>query len=330
VVDRLPGGRGGLPAAGGLRGGPGGLPTGRRGRSEPPRGRGLRALLDLGIPPLGAGEPGDPGLFGPGSETWRVGRERVLLLGGQAALLLQIAHPLVAAGVADHSDFRRRPLDRLRATLGATLAVTFGDRRQAEEAALAVASAHGRVRGRLDRQEGPFAPGTPYRASDPELALWVHATLVEVALDTYERFVGPLGEDRRARYYEEGKRFAVLFGVTDEVLPATYPEFRRYVAAMLEGPALTVGERARELARDVLRPPGAPALAPLGAAGRVVAAGLLPPRLREGFGLPWGPRERGALAALTASLRAVLPLLPPGARYWPHYLEAMCRTGARA
>ncbi|HXF57388.1 MAG TPA: oxygenase MpaB family protein [Actinomycetota bacterium] len=291
------------------------------------RARGLGALLGLGIPLPGPGEPGDPGLFGPGSETWRVGRERVLLLGGQAALLLQLAHPLVAAGVAEHSDFRRRPLERLRATLRATLAVTFGDRRQAEEAARAVADTHRRVRGSLREAAGPFPAGTPYRALDPHLALWVHATLVEVALDTYERFVGPLGEARRARYFEEGKRFAALFGVTEQVMPRTYGEFRRYVGSMVEGPALTVTEEARALARDVLRPRGSPALVAVAAAGRLAAAGLLPARLREAFGLPWGAAERAAFASLARSVRAALPLLPARLRYWPHYLEALRRTG---
>lgn len=288
---------------------------------------GVTGPLGLGIPLPGRGEPGDPGLFGPGSETWRVGRERVLLLGGQAALLLQLAHPLVAAGVAEHSDFRRRPLERLRATLGATLAVTFGDRRQAEEAARAVASTHRRVEGSLREGAGPFPAGTPYRALDPHLALWVHATLVEVALDTYERFVGPLGDARRARYFEEGKRFAALFGVTEEVMPPSYPEFREYVASMLEGPALTVTEQARALARDVLHPRGSLTLVAVAAAGRLAAAGLLPARLREAFGLPWGAAERAAFGSLARSVRAVLPVLPARVRYWPHYRQALRRVG---
>src|SRR5438093_12192393 len=91
-----------------------------------------RDLLGLRLEP---GQAGDPGLFGPGSVVWRVGRERVLLAGGPAALLLQLAHPLVAEGVAAHSGFEREPLQRLMATLDATLTITFGDRAQAEAAA---------------------------------------------------------------------------------------------------------------------------------------------------------------------------------------------------
>src|SRR6059058_4391825 len=113
--------------------------------------RGPLAWLDrrIGVPPPEPGEPGDPGLFGPGSMVWRIGRERALLLGGPAALLLQLAHPLVAAGVAAHSDFRRDPFARLRATLDSVLTISYGDRSQAEAAAEAVAATHRRVRGRL-------------------------------------------------------------------------------------------------------------------------------------------------------------------------------------
>ena len=83
-------------------------------------GGGLLASLGLDLPPLEPGERWDPGLFGPDSTVWRIGRERILLAGGPAALLLQIAHPLVAAGVTNHSGFSEDPFLRLRATLDAT------------------------------------------------------------------------------------------------------------------------------------------------------------------------------------------------------------------
>ncbi|MDP9429253.1 MAG: DUF2236 domain-containing protein [Actinomycetota bacterium] len=117
-------------------------------------------------------------MFGPGSEVWRIGRERVLLLAGPAALLMQIAHPLVAAGVDEHSDFRIRPLHRLRATLDATLTMTFGDRDQAAEAAARIRSRHRRVTGCTRDAVGAFPAGTGYRADDPQLARWVVAILV--------------------------------------------------------------------------------------------------------------------------------------------------------
>ena len=127
----------------------------------------------LGVPsPPTGGTPGDPGLFGPASTVWRLGRERVLLVGGPAALLMQLAHPLVAAAVARHSEFRHDPMRRLRGTLQAVLAITFGDRPQAEEAAAAVLAVHVRVRGTTTLRVGPYPPGTRYEASDPVLLAW--------------------------------------------------------------------------------------------------------------------------------------------------------------
>src|SRR5438105_13221343 len=129
--------------------------------------------VGLDLPPLGAGAPGDPGLFGPQSMIWNVARERVLVAAGPAALLMQLAHPLVAAGVDDHSDFRRDPFARLRATLDDTLTISFGNSEQSERAADRVRAVHRRVRGRLRSGVGSYATGTPYDAADPALALWV-------------------------------------------------------------------------------------------------------------------------------------------------------------
>jgi uncharacterized protein (DUF2236 family) len=153
-------------------------------------------------------------LSGPGSQVWRVWREKTLLLGGPAAVLLQLAHPLIAAGVAAHSSFRADPLRRLRAVLDTTLTVTFGDRRQATAAAARVGKLHRRVQGRLPVAVGCFPAGSVYRASDPRLALWVHATLVVVALDVVDQFVSSLTTEQRARYYQESKPFAVLFATS--------------------------------------------------------------------------------------------------------------------
>src|SRR5580700_3287772 len=106
------------------------------------------------VPPLAAGTPGDPGLTGPGSVTWRVCRERVVLLGGLSALLLQLAHPLVAAGVAEHSSFHRDPVRRLKRTLELLLVTTFGDVRQVGEMTRRIAGIHRAVSGSLQQDVG--------------------------------------------------------------------------------------------------------------------------------------------------------------------------------
>jgi uncharacterized protein (DUF2236 family) len=295
--------------------------------------RRLVKVLDRLVPGLaplllGPGRPGDPGLFGPKSMLWRVARERLVLAGGPAALLLQLAHPLVAAGVADHSGFKHDPFGRLRATLDATLAISFGDKDQAVAAAARVRSAHRRVRGRLPAAVGPFPKGAPYDATDGPLAMWVHATLVEMALDTYDRLVRPLSVADRSVYFEEAKPFAELFGVTAGMMPETYEDFREYFRSMVDGPTLAVDARARDLGAAVLHPPLATVMKPAGRMVRAFTLGLLPDGLRAAYGLAWGARERAAGRAVSFTTRTVVPLLPGTVRYWPHYRVARRRTSA--
>ena len=287
----------------------------------------LRDLFDP-CPAPPPGRPGDPGLYGPGSAVWTVARERALLAGGGAALLLQLAHPKVAAGVAQHSGFRRDPFARLRATLDAMLLVTFGDRRQALDAAREVAAVHRRVRGRLPTAAGPFAAGEPYAASDPDLALWVHATLVRSALGAFERFVRPLAPGEAQAYYREMATQAELFGVPSSLLPEDLAAFDAYVDGMVRGGPIVVSAEARALAPHVLRPPAPPAVRAAMGAMAVVTAGFLPERLRSDYGLPWGTRDAAVFGMIARAARASVPFLPAGRRFWPHHQVALRRIAA--
>ncbi len=289
------------------------------------------AYLASLVPPEPApGAPGDPGAFGPGSEVWRIGRERALVLAGPAALLMQIAHPLVAAGVDEHSDFRVHPVHRLRTTLDATLTMTFGDCDQAAKAAARIRSRHRRVTGCTRDAVGAFPAGTGYRADDPQLALWVLATLVWTALELYDGFVAPLPHERRARYQAETSRIGSFLGVPQELLPGSYGEFTRYLASM-DNAVLEVGPRARGLAAEILsasvRGVPRPLLPGAGLLAGVLTAGLLPPGLRADYGLRWGWREQQAFRAARLATRTALPALPPHVRYWPHYVSAYRRVG---
>jgi uncharacterized protein (DUF2236 family) len=259
--------------------------------------------------------------------VWRIGRERLLLAGGAAALLLQIAHPLVAAGVAEHSDFPRHAFDRLRSTLDATLRITFGDHEQAEEAVARIRGTHVRVRGTLAEAAGNHPAGTPYDATDPQLAMWVHATLILTALGTYEQLVGRLTWEARRAYYQEAKAFGALFGASPEVMPETFRDFRSYVRSMTEGGALAVGTPARTLAPDIINPPVPSVLGPSRPLHRLVTASLLPRQIREGFGLRRTAWDRSALSVLASTTRLVVPLMPSALRFWPHYRTAIRRVG---
>ncbi|HEX2030290.1 MAG TPA: oxygenase MpaB family protein [Actinomycetota bacterium] len=230
-------------------------------------------------------------------------RERVLLVGGQRALLMQLAHPLVAAGVAEHSDFPARALERLRRTIDLTLAIVFGTEDEARAATGAIRAVH-------DRVTGATAAGA-YSANDPRLLLWVNATLIDTTMAVYERFVRPLPAAAWRRYYEESRASAELFGIPAEVIPGDLRAFRAYLAGMLAGAELWATPESRRLAHAVLRPPLSLPLRVPTAAVRQLTLALLPRRVADVFGLRAGVRARFALAAASAASRTALPLLPP-------------------
>lgn len=276
-------------------------------------------------PAPGAGMAGDPGIFGPGSAAWRVGRERVILAGGPAALLLQVAHPLVAEGVRAHSDFSADPLRRLRGTLDAVLTVSFGDRTQVRGAVDYVDRKHRPVQGTLPVQAGSLPAGTPYRASDPELSLWVFATLVWSAVEVTEAFRRPLARKERDAYYRDMTRMAHLFNVPAALLPGDYAGLERYVDQQVSA-TLHVGPDAALIARQVLAPDPPIVVRPVRPLPAVLAAGVLPPTVRTAYGLAWRRRERVCFAVVRRATRLAAPLLPARIRYWPHYLMARQRV----
>jgi uncharacterized protein (DUF2236 family) len=256
-------------------------------------------------------------LFGRESLTWRVNREAALLLGGGRALLLQLAHPLVAAGVARHSNFRRDPLQRLWRTLELMLTITFADAAGAIRAVRQIEKAHARVTGTLDFDIGPFPKGTRYDANDPELLLWVHATLVDSALLVYERFVGRLTPRERAAYYEESKRGGRILGVPPALLPETLPDFEDYMFEMYRGEILAVGSIGREVAEAVLWPAAPAGLRYALVVPNFITFDLLPSAVRERYGFPWGPGLGLAAQGLALLSRTALPLLPGFLRVMP-------------
>ena len=249
-------------------------------------------------------------LFDPNGVFWRVNREALLLVGGGSALLLQIAHPLVAAGVAEHSGFREEPVRRLYRTVTAMQKIVYADRRTALAAASQVNRVHATVRGVLTEPTPVFPVGTPYRASDPALLLWVHATLVETALRTYETFLPALHPSERERYYQESKTIGALLGLTPGDVPEDYDAFARYFDAMVEGPQLYVTPTVAELAEQIIHPPISwfPRIA--GDALSIATTALLPEPIRELYGLRWSPRRKLAWNFVRRSIRRTLPYMP--------------------
>lgn len=234
----------------------------------------------------------------------RVNAEPAVALGAGRALLLQLAHPAVAHGVQDHSDFKRNPFKRLQGTLEAMYAAVFGT----EELAAGV--------GRRVRWIHDFVTGPDYRANEPANLLWVHATLLDTAIGCYERFVEPLTPAQRATYYEEMTRVAARFGLRRADQPADHEAFRRYFDETVAG--LEVTEVGRDLAGFILDPAlplrlHAP-MRPLLRFNRTLTLGMLPPALRSSFGFSWSADDERRFGRATERTRRVFAATPRAVR----------------
>jgi uncharacterized protein (DUF2236 family) len=250
------------------------------------------------------------GYFAPESVIRRVGNSPLVpLLGGGPAVLMQVAHPLVAAGVVCHSDYRNDLWGRLRRTLRALYLIVYGSKQEGERAAEAVRAVHAQVRGTTREQLGSFPPGTPYSAADPDLMLWVHATLILSSLAVQRRFVGRLTASEEEQYYQQMALVARLFGVPDHTIPNTLRDFDEYLEAQLAGQTLCVTAPAREVAAVILEATLPAPLRPLVPAHRLATAALLPASIRSQYGLPWNRPRALALSVFAPSLRlSAVPL----------------------
>ncbi|MFD0906092.1 oxygenase MpaB family protein, partial [Actinomadura sediminis] len=260
------------------------------------------------IPP--PARPSPPGAAGPGAADLAarladrdvlraLGAEPIVGLGAGRALLMQLAHPGVARGVAEHSDFADRPLARLFGTLDFLLIVSFGTPEEVARIAAKVRGVHTSVR------------GDGYSGDDPGLQLWVNATLIDSALYLHERLGRPgrPSPEQAEEYYRQARIVAEVLGCPPEAQPPDLASFRAYMAETAA--SLEVGDDARKVAAAVLYPKRLRALGPGLAVFRVVTAALLPEPLREQYGLPWSPRHRRA-AGLVLGAAALGHRLTPG------------------
>ncbi|MFB4310114.1 oxygenase MpaB family protein [Actinomadura sp. GTD37] len=238
--------------------------------------------------------------------------EPLVGLAAGRALLMQLAHPDVARGVAEHSDFADRPLARLFGTLDFLLIVTFGTPDQVARIAAKVRGIHGTVRG-----EG-------YSGNDPDLQMWVNATLIDSALHVHETLMRPRGGELPEAYYRQARVVAEVLGCPLESQPADLAAFRAYMAETLA--ALEVTDTAREVAGAVLWPRRLRVLFPALAVFRLVTAALLPEPLRAQYGLPWTPARRRAAGLLLGAASAVHRVTPGPLRRPPQPLLVRLAT----
>ena len=241
------------------------------------------------------------------------------MLGWGRAVLLQLAHPLVAAGVGEYSQFSRGAgsfVRRARGTIGAMLTITFGTPAEAREAIDHINAIHDRVHGVLRDAVGPYPAGTPYSAHDPQLMLWVHATLIESMVLTYEQLVGPLSAEDKDRYVIEASYTTEQLGVPRERQPATYAELDAYLADRDASGEIAVGPDARRVAAELLSPPVGLA-SPAFRVTRLITVGLLPPPIREAYGFEWNDHREQRFNRTLSVIRRVRGTLPAQLREWP-------------
>jgi uncharacterized protein (DUF2236 family) len=262
------------------------------------------------------------GYFTDESAIRQVYRERAMALAGPRALLMQAAHPLAVSGLLAHSSALEAPYERLMRTAEVMSTVTFGTRADADRVTRRVRAMHRRVGGTLRRPAGRFEAGTPYRADDPDLLLWVLYTLVDSAIVVYGKYVGGLDDEAQDGFWQDYRVVGELFGLAWSGMPGDILELRAYGDEMLAGETLLVSDWARTRAREiVLEPPVPLAARPLVEAVNFVTVALLPERIRREYGfLPLPPAWlRRALVTGGAEYvkRAVIPFLPARLRYVP-------------
>ncbi len=259
------------------------------------------------------------GIFGPASLTWRIDREAIVFLGAGRALLLQLAHPWVAAAIAEHSRTFADPIGRFHRTFDFMFTMVFGSLDQALAAAGRLHRRHAMIVGHLPEAIGPFDKGSLYRANEVSALRWVHATLVDTALMAHNLVLPALTVEERERYWAESRLFGALFGLAPTDLAADWASFVAYNEAMAQSDILSVSTAARDIAGQIfsggrtwLRPPRW---------YRALSLQMLPERLRMGFGFPFDAREDSALAWI----RRVYPTLPARLRTVGPYQEAQAR-----
>jgi uncharacterized protein (DUF2236 family) len=251
--------------------------------------------------------------------TRRINAERLALLGWGRAILLQLAHPLIAAAVYDHSSFRATTWSaaaRLRSTIHAMLALTFGTDAEREHALHGIGAIHRRVHGTLPGGVGPFPAGTPYSAEDGSLVLWVHLTLLESVPLVYELFVAPLSDAERDAYCAEAAWVAIALGADPAQVPRTWDHVCAELARIYASGAIAVGPQARELGRSVVSPGIGRFVPPAGWLNRLVTVGLLPPRIREEYGFAWHARRQRTFERVVPIVCAVRRHLPDRVALW--------------
>jgi uncharacterized protein (DUF2236 family) len=249
----------------------------------------------------------------------RVHRESVVALNGPRALLMQAAHPVAFAGFFMSTGALSDPYARLKRTADVLNTAVYGEQAEADAATARVRRVHSRVRGTLPGAVGKFPAGTPWAADDPDLLLWIIATLADSGSLVFERYVRPLSRAERDAYWDDWRLIGSLFGLPDREMPSSSLVLALYMREMLNSEVLHVSPQARELGiQIVMRPPVPLAARPLLELANFITVGLLPAPIRRQYGFSWDPVRSVTLRlGQEYTRRLIVPALPPRMRYGP-------------
>jgi uncharacterized protein (DUF2236 family) len=242
-----------------------------------------------------------------------VSGERIVVLGWPRAVLMQLAHPLIAAGIAQHSAYRGGAAEaavRLRHTVWAMVSLTFGDEERRSRALSRIRSIHRTVHGTLDDPAGPFAAGSSYSAEDPALLLWVHATVLDSSAEMYQRVVGPLTPMELDALCDESAALLIDLGGDALTVPRTWDALRLYMDTIGRSGVLAVSAAARAVADRVLWPTAGRRPVPFTGLQRLLTIGLLPEWLRSAYGYKWDDTGQARFARAIRLLRAGRRVMP--------------------
>lgn len=267
------------------------------------------------------------GIFGPGSVSWKINRESALFLGAGRAALLQLAHPWVAAALAEHSTLLDNPIARFHNTFRIVFTMIFGTLDQALAAARHLYALHTRIRGEITEDVAGWKRGSHYEANEVNALRWVYATLVESAVLAYECALGPMAAGEREQYYAESRILAGLFGLPADTLPENWESFLAYNQAMHASDALGVSQEGRTIAHSLLTGAGSWIHPPRWY--RALTMAWMPERFREDFGLDFSAADQRTAQRTMRCLPWIYRSMPPPFRFSGPWQEARARLAGR-
>jgi uncharacterized protein (DUF2236 family) len=268
------------------------------------------------------------GLFKPDSVSWKVNREAGLFLAAGYATLLQLAHPWVAAAIAEHSKTFHDPIGRFHQTFRVMFTMSFGPVDQAITTARHMHRRHQSIHGTMRETVGAFAKSSQYEANEVRALQWVYATLIDTSVMAYDFILPALTPEEREQYYMESRASATFFGIPRDAWPRDWRQFEEYKESMFASDRLAVSPAARHIAAQVLT--GAGSWLRIPSWYRVLTAHLLPSRLRDEFGLAYSERERCSAELILSRIRRVYRHLPESLRFVGPYREALAKLNGRS